>query len=199
MRGVPRKVGQRLVEDTTDVRLLQEEEARQEVIPYLDHRLDEILELLKRIYELEYGFVPIPYDWYGVTVEANETLELAKVKGEGMITSFLLKVIMPDDTPPDVGPFYRYDDLRGGVYELEEWTIYDLHLFRLGPNYNPVGFVTMYETADRTYAAMYCRKLHWATECRIFLRNWTAVDVTVEVMGIEGQIRPYARYIKVLK
>lgn len=164
--------------------------------PLFDGRISEILEILKRTYELKEGFVAFSYDWYGISLKPNETINLGKIFGEGILKGFIVKVRMPDSTPPDIGPYYEFDDFTGRKYRFEEWTIYELYLLGLNAvTTTPIGCATIYDTTNYTYCGFYTREVHWANEFSFSIKNWSSQTATCDIMGIEAYLRPYARYV----
>ena len=178
---------------------MSKQELEPKLVPLFDHRIDELVELLKRVYEIEAGFIPFSWDWYSVTLKPNQELRLIEITGEGILYAFCLAITMPDSTVPDVGPIYEIDDAHGRKYRYEEWTIYELHSLGLRVPNNVIGFVTDYDTTNYIYRAIWTKKIHWYTSCYISLKNWTSKTVTCQIIGVETRLRPYARYVETLK
>ena len=163
-------------------------------VPYLDHRIDEILELLKKFVELEYTYHPVAWDWYGVEIQPNSDLKLLEIHGEGLLESIVIVVKMPDETPPDVGPYIVMRDYEGKEHIFEEWTIYELWV--LGLTQPTVeGYVTKYDDINYIYKAHWLPRIPF-TEASISIRNWTHRRVWVEIVGVRCRVRPYVRYWK---
>ena len=165
-----------------------------ERIPYLDHRFDEILEIVKRFLEFEWTFVPFVYDWWNFTINPNDEVALFEIHGEGVLEQVVARVKMPNDTPPDIGPKLNFVDFMGVERELHENTIYELgKILNLKNVPNPEGYVTLYDEANHIYVAVWPRKVPFRS-LKFAIRNWSSVKCVVEALYVYAKVRPYVRY-----
>jgi len=165
---------------------------------FFDHRLTELNQILKEIYETTTG----ARKWIYETVEpftlkkTSEKELLSISKGSGLnLTS--ARILMPDATPPD-GVNFTVEVLEG---EIKKYVIVGVSpetLNKLGltmPNQH--AYLTIYDATQYIYAWTQNWNMHIPPNqtAVIKLANKTTKDVTVQIIHIEGYTRPMGRYL----
>ena len=157
------------------------------VPPLFDHRFDELLEIIKKTYEVEHGW------YYSTGVEdyslgPRERLDLLWATREWRLLHTFARIELPDSRTPEVY-FIIYHD---GFETIDDppYKYYENGLV----NPNDYGWVTKYDATNYIYAWMVPWDLTVRKELRVQLVNDTSATVTVRFAEVDTIARPYARY-----
>ena len=161
-------------------------------------RLTEILEVLKGLYEIEIGKY---WCWQKLEPWTIQKIsgekQLLEVKGGGIYTT-MCRIKLPDATPPNRIHFTIdvKNEKTGDKYTIigaNPKTLDDLAL----NTPNPFGYTTIYDTTNYTYAWFEPWMLNFRPEetATVKLTNETPVDITVEIISVDGYTRPLGRYM----
>jgi hypothetical protein len=115
------------------------------------------------------------------SIKPLDVVELLSFRGAGFLYDTLMRVTMPDATPPDVA-FIIYID----GWEIVDWTLEEYkNLIGFTPPVAGYGGVSIYDTTLRRYAGGTFWEWPFNDHLRVCLANYTSVEVTLDVWSMQ--------------
>ena len=157
-----------------------------------DHRLDEMVEILRKQHELTAGYVYASVLERNFTVGAKEDVLILDIYGECGLMHTLASITLPSGVSPEVC-FIAYHD----NYLTEDMTVKEYYEDMSLTAPSPVGWVTQY--GPTTYSWVVPWRLRAQEKITVGLRNKTSSTCTVNLCIVEGFRRPYMRHVPLLR